>query len=135
MSLATAAATSFHASDPKKDILDLVGSAIERIHLNGTDCLCIAYERPEKTAGGIIRPETASVRKEDPIQGIVALLVKFGPQIEDKLDRFGDRLPQIGDWVAVSRGDVFNFHVGKRVGFTVPVTMIRFVLDDPDLVY
>ena len=64
------------AKDPKKAIPELVGN-LDGIEVIGDMVLVGIYIRPEKTAGGIIRPTIN--KQEDVWQGKVGLVLKWGP--------------------------------------------------------
>lgn len=124
-----------HDNDPRKEIFDIVGADIADIEINGVDVLTIVYERPEKTKSGILLPETSSARSEDRFQGIVALVVKIGPNAHEKADQFKDGvIPQIGDWVIFRTRDSDPFLIGKRTARLIEVQMIKAVVKRPDMV-
>src|ERR1035437_2510835 len=65
-----------NSKDPKQAIIDTIGD-LSGVEVIGDLVLIGIYIRPEKTAGGIIRP-TANVQ-EDVWQGKVGLVLKWGP--------------------------------------------------------
>jgi hypothetical protein len=106
----------WHHDDPeqaRKEILSAVGD-ISWLQLFGSQVLLGDYMRPVVTRGNIITPDSA--QNEDVFQGTVGMILAIGPQawrassinqgasldeIVDKGDeeRFGGRLPEIGEWV------------------------------------
>lgn len=71
----------------------------DRNKLHGTDVLMATYVEPEKTAGGIIRPQ--SNINEARFQGKLGLVLKLGPTAfkYDGQYEFEGEPPQIGDYV------------------------------------
>src|ERR1700742_479098 len=95
------------AADPKQAILDSVGD-LSDLHLTKDDILIGTFFRPEKTAGGIIRPD--SDVSEDAWQGKVGLILKLGPtafvDAPDYSFVWDDTGPfKVGDWVVYKIGD------------------------------
>jgi len=97
------------ADDPKKAIQSTLKGALDKIELLHSKVLVALYIAPEKTKGGIIRPD--SNVKEDVWQGMVGLVVKKGPIafVDDDENRFGGANVEVGEWVAFTPGD------GRRV--------------------
>src|SRR5215475_2443467 len=62
------------AQDPRQALIDAVD--VSEIETCGENLLVATYIRPERTRGGIIRPE--SNIKEDEFQGNVGLVVQVG---------------------------------------------------------
>lgn len=135
MAVQSATIEVIHDKDPKRVIFDAVKGYVDDIEVNGVDILTVVYERPEKTVGGIIMPETSSARNEDKYQGIVALVVKTGPNIEKHAERFKDgKVPQVGDWVMYRTRDSDPFLMGKRTARLIEVQMVRAIVKRPDMV-
>lgn len=90
--------------------------------------LVATYFRPEKTAGGIIRPDD-NIR-EDEYQGKVGLAVKLGPA-QDVTDGF----ISTGDWVVYSIKDGWSVTVNGMACRLVPLERIRMKVSDPSVVF
>ncbi len=122
-----------HDTDPKREIFDAVKSYLEDIDINGVDILTVVYIRPEKTKGGIIL--TKSYRDEDRFQGIVALVVKVGPNVDKYKEQFKDgNIPKVGDWVMYRTRDSDPFLMGERTARLVEVQMVKAIINRPDIV-
>ena len=133
-----------HTGDPAKEIHTKLGGAHNDYRVCGVDVLLAIYQRPEKSAGGIIL--TDNVKGEDLYQGKVGLVLKVGPLVNDKnkdlYQWFGGKLPKEGDWVVVRVGDTYAFDMtsGSSVRDKVPcrtveARQIRGIASHPDLVW
>lgn len=125
-----------HADDPAREITAKVRDAAEKIELvNPYEVLVAIYERPNKTASGIIL--TDRYRGEDIWQGKVGFVLKVGPLAfsKDETHRWGDRVPQIGDWIAFRGSDSWQFILGEQNCRIVEDRFVRLILEEPDLVY
>jgi len=123
-----------HADDPKKAILDEIGS-IDDINVFNNQILVAIYMRPEKTKSGIIL--TDDTRSEDRYQGKVGLVLKKGATafVDPDNKWFVDTNVEIGDWVyfRVTDGWSVNVHgVSCRV---LEDTDIRGSIQYPDSVW
>lgn len=112
---------------------------VNGIHLLRNRVLVASFIRPEKTSGGIIRPD--AVREEDKWQGKAGLILAAGPsafdfeEIEIAEDRGFTReeaqamhnIPKIGDWVFFRGSDTWDsgLQVAPGVG-----AHCRFIFDD-----
>lgn len=90
-----------HKDDPAKVIWDKLkeGGGIDDVALYHNNILVAVYQRPEKTAGGIIITEKA--RGEDVFTGVVGLVIKKGPlafKSDEQVDFAGQDV-EIGQWV------------------------------------
>lgn len=108
------------ASDPKQALLDAVGD-LSTFDIFHNQILVAIYVRPEKTAGGIIRPQ-GNV-EEDEYQGKVGLVVKKGPSafLDNEDDDFQGQNVNEGDWVV--------FRVGDGWQLTIRDTACRILTD------
>lgn len=108
------------ASDSKQALLDAVGD-LNGIELFHNQILVAIYVRPEKTAGGIIRPGMNV--QEDEYQGKVGLVVKKGPSafLDNDEEDFQGQNVTIGDWVV--------FRVGDGWQLTIRDTACRILTD------
>lgn len=103
----------WHHDDPneaRQEILKALGD-ISWIRLVGSQVLLASYMRPVKTRGGFI--SGTQEQGEDIFQGTVGMVVAIGPQawratttveetereIPGDEERFGGRLPRLGDWI------------------------------------
>jgi co-chaperonin GroES (HSP10) len=88
------------AADPKRALLEAVGelASIEVFH---NLVLVATYIEPEKTAGGIIKPDRTLA--ENRFQGKAALVLQLGPLAfrDDGGAHFGGVTIKVGDWVMV----------------------------------
>lgn len=119
------------AKNPKLALINALGD-ISREQVLADLVLVATYIRPEKTAGGIIRPEDNI--KEDEFQGKVGLIVKTGPQATE----YEDETPatcQVGDWV------VYDIKAGWAITMNgvpcrlVPYSRLRMKVSGPNLVF
>ena len=120
--------------DPKKTILDALGN-LSGIRVIRSDwCLVAIYVRPEKTAGGIIRP-TVNVQ-EDIWQGKAGLLLKLGPNaFRDEQGELYEVRADVGDWVQFDVNEARPVQFGGVACRWVKDINIFAVLDDPNIVY
>lgn len=65
-----------HVDDPREQLRAKIGD-LTHFEVFHNKVLCAIYIAPEKTAGGIIRPQTNI--DEDKHQGKIGLIVKIGP--------------------------------------------------------
>lgn len=122
---------------------------VQGIQLLRNRVLVASFIRPEKTSGGIIRPD--AVREEDKWQGKAGLILAVGPsafefpEIVDDIDQVRQEkgcvtredisiikyerhnLPRIGDWVFFRGSDTWDsgLQVAPGVG-----AHCRFIFDD-----
>lgn len=122
---------------------------VRGIQLLRNRVLVASFIRPEKTSGGIIRPD--AVREEDKWQGKAGLILAVGPsafefpEIVDDIDQVRQEngcvtrenisiikyerhnLPRIGDWVFFRGSDTWDsgLQVAPGVG-----AHCRFIFDD-----
>lgn len=101
--------------------------------------LVATYIRPEKTSGGIIRPD--ATREEDKWQGKAGLILAVGPDafnFEEVREEVADgmaeedararhNIPKVGDWVFFRGSDTWDsgLQVAPGVG-----AHCRFIFDD-----
>ena len=121
--------------DPKQVIWDAMKGQIDRIQPTSGDVIICVYERPKKTRGNLIIPDTASRVSEDKFQGVVGLIVKTGPDYGKHQRALGlDKMPAVGDWVAFNNRDCIAFTLGKRAMRLLEGHFIRMLLSDPDAI-
>lgn len=118
----------------KKDIIDEIGD-ISGIKLIGAQVLVGTFERPGKTAGGVLIPDSA--KKEDQYQGKVGLVIALGPKAFDRdwQKAFGDSVPKIGDWVSFSVYESKMQNVNGKPCRMMRDDVIRSIVEHPELVY
>lgn len=111
-----------HTGDPREQLLKAVGD-VSGVDIFHNQVLCAVYIAPEKTAGGIIRPQTNV--DEDKYQGKVGLILKLGPRAftSDATWQWPEDMG-VGDWVF--------YRVSDTVGVTVNGQLCR-VIDDVDV--
>lgn len=126
--------------DPKKALLDSVGD-ISGFKPTLNLVLVATYIGPEKTRGGIIRPDRSII--EDRFQGKVGLVLAKGPIAfqNDGATNFGGLEPSVGDWVVYRPADALElFFRYEDSGEGTPCrliedTLIKGILQDPALIY
>jgi len=91
------------ATNPKRAIQELAGD-LSDFKIFGDRVLVGIYARPEKTKGGIIRPDAN--KEEDIWQGKAGLVLKMGGDaFRDENGVFYEEHAEIGDWVVCFIGD------------------------------
>lgn len=115
------------AANPRLALIKAVGD-LSQEHLASGLVLVATYIRPEKTAGGIIRP--IDNIKEDEFQGKVGLIVKMGPDCDDE-----EALCATGDWVVYSIKDGWAVTVNGTACRLIPFDRIRMKISNPDVVF
>lgn len=118
-------------SDPRQAIIDAVGD------LSGIDVLSDlvlvgTYIRPEKTAGGIIRPKDNIA--EDEHQGKVGLVLKAGPQafFEYANGETDDGAnAKLHTWVVYQAANTWKFQLNGVACSIVPYERLRLRVADP----
>lgn len=118
------------AKDPKKAIPELVGN-LDGIEVIGEMVLVGIYIRPEKTAGGIIRPTIN--KQEDVWQGKVGLVLKLGPDAykNPETGHLYDQRVEPGDWCVFKVGDGWSLHINDYPCRLVRDVAIRLKIQDP----
>lgn len=129
---------SSHAEDPRQVLLDKYSEIIKTIPVHGPSLLVAIYRRPEKTAGGIIRPDSSL--DEDIYQGKVGLVLKAGPYPADEGDMkfFDGKLPDVGDWVVFRASEGISFGLLDKKGdcrFLKDRRSVWMTIPDPELVW
>jgi len=91
------------SADPAQTIRKMAGD-LSGFEVFGDRVLIGIYVRPEKTKGGILRPDTN--KEEDVYQGKVGLVLKWGP--DAFVDEDGNKYEQVvkpGEWGVFFIGD------------------------------
>ena len=126
------------AATPAEDILKRLAGFQDEIKVFGANVLVAIFVRPEKTRGGIIRPD--KVREEDLYQGKVGLVIAMGPLafVEDPARGvvFPDGcLAELGDWVIVRGSDSWQIRINDVDCRMMSDVAIRGTTPDPEKVY
>ena len=119
------------AANPKLALISAVGD-LTREEVLSDLVLVATYIRPEKTAGGIIRP--IDNIKEDELQGKVGLILKMGPQATE----YTDDTPatcQVGDWVVYDIKAGWAVTINEVACRLVPYARLRMRISSPDVVF
>ncbi len=118
------------ATDPKQALMDAVGdlSGFDIFH---NQILVAIYVRPERTSGGIIRPE-GNVG-EDEYQGKVGLVVKKGPTafLNTEEEDFQGQNVEVGDWVVFRVGDGWQLTIRDTACRILSDRTIRMRIKNP----
>lgn len=121
------------AKDPKQAIFDSVASHLHGIDIIGDMVLVGTYIRPEKTAGGIIRPETN--KQEDVWQGKVGVVLKWGPDaFRNEEGEVYEQAAGVGEWVVFKVGDGWSFNLNGYPCRLVRDANIRMIVKNPDVI-
>lgn len=95
------------------------------------------YMGPEKTAGGIIRPD--SNRDEDKWQGKVGVVIKKGVMAFQSNERDGTEFygqdVQIGDWVVYRISDGFPIDINGVHCRLIEDVHVKGRVSDPTMIY
>ena len=125
------------AKDAKKAVFQAVAGYLDEVQMMFNGVLIAVYIRPEKTSGGVLRPDENIT--EDIWQGKEGLVLKLGPDafVDDPgAGRvFGEQRVDVGDWVAARINDSWQLdlnHVPCRI---VDDVNIRLRLAKPGMVF
>lgn len=118
------------AADPKQALLDAVGD-LSNYDIFHNQILVATYVRPEKTAGGIIRP--GQNVDEDEYQGKVGLVVKVGPSafLDNEENDFQGQSISVGDWVVYRTGDGWQLTIRDTACRILTDRTIRLRIKNP----
>lgn len=122
------------AVDSKQAILDKSGD-LSTIEVLGNMVLLGVYIRPERTAGGIIRPDMN--KEEDLWQGKVGLVLKVGPWAfvdDDNYKFFGSKF-DIGDWGVFKIGDAWPVSINGYPCKLVRDSDLKLKVSDPNSIF
>lgn len=123
-----------HAEDPRVTVKKELGD-ISGVEIFNNQVLVAVYERPTKTAGGIILAD--QTRDEDKSQGKVGLIVKMGPDAFHDSDGkwFRGVGMNIGDWVVFRPSDGWPVTINKKMCRVLEDIHVRARVDRPDRVW
>lgn len=125
-----------HEKDPGESIVEAIGKeAIEAYDILHNLVVVGVYEAPEKTAGGIIRPD--AVKKEDIWQGVAGYVLKAGPAAfkDDEHNKFYGKSVSAGDWVVYRPGDCWLSSINGKPVRIIEDAKIKAKIPHPDLVF
>lgn len=126
--------TLLHEKDPGDVIKDAVGdlTGFEVFH---NLILIGIYKAPEKTAGGIFRPESS--KKEDVFQGVVGHVLKVGPAAfkDDENNKFYGVEVKEGDWIVYRPSDTWMTSVNGQECRVLEDAKVKARVAHPDLVF
>jgi len=129
-----------HTIDPAKEIYDKIGmkkpGELPNFKMMGNRVLLGIYNRPEKTAGGIIITETT--RAEERYQGKAALVLMLGPTAFVSDDHFvfaEEGKVAVGDWVSLSVTDGRAIRINGQDCRIIRDQDISMKIASPDSVY
>ncbi len=122
-----------NSDDPKTAIIQAIGN-LDGIEIFGDMVLLAIYIRPEKTKGGILRPQ--SNVEEDIWQGKVGLVLKWGPDafVDPESGNLYDQVAQEGDWCVFKVGDAWSMTIQGVACRLVRDVNIRMKVKDPQAV-
>jgi hypothetical protein len=118
------------AQDTKQAIIDAVGD-LSGIDVFNDLVLLGTYIRPEKTAGGIIRPKDNV--DEDEHQGKVGLVLKVGPGANSdwENDQEAGQNAMLHTWVVFQTANTWKFQLNGVACSIVPYERLRMRVADP----
>lgn len=121
------------SADPKNGIQKAVGD-LSKVSLFSGRVLVGIYIAPEKTAGGILRPQ--SNIQEDRWQGVVGLVLKKGAMafVDDESAKFHGQDVSVGDWVTFRPGDAKRIQINGVDCRIIEDVVIDMVIESPDIV-
>jgi co-chaperonin GroES (HSP10) len=121
--------------EAKAHILKSTAEALKGVTVLYNQVLVAIYIRPERTAGGIIRPGQNVT--EDVWQGKSGLVLKCGPNAfeDDEGFSFHGQKAEIGDWIVFKVGDAWSVQIGGFACRLVQDSNIRMKVTDPNVVF
>ena len=113
----------------KKAVLDNIGD-LKDFSVLSSNVLVATYVKPEKTAGGIIIPDTS--KDEDRWQGKVGLVLKIGESAfkYDGAFEYEGTKPKIGDYVVFHTSDSREIGVNGFSCRFIDSSLIRMVIPE-----
>lgn len=93
------------------------------------------YSEPEKTAGGVILPD--SRRNEAEFQGKVGLILAIGPMAyqDDGGRWFQGRKPVVGDWIVIRASDGWRLDLYGVQCRLFDDTLTRMIIPHPEAIW
>lgn len=122
------------SDNPKLAIIKAVGD-LSKVEVMFDLVLVGVYIRPEKTAGGIIRPD--SNVGEDEWQGICGLVLKKGPTafVDDEYTKYDGQDIAVGDWIVFTVGDAKSIRFNGAPCRYLRANQIRMKIPTPEMVF
>jgi len=123
-----------HDKDPKDALLEAIGD-LSGYELAPSKILVGIYQRPEKTAGGIII--TPKTKDEDIYQGVVGLVLKLGPGCfeDDDVNKFHGFNVKVGDWIEYKPSDTEKVSVKGVMCRRLSDVLVKAKISEPDLIF
>lgn len=123
-----------HDKDPKSDILEKIGD-LSGYELAPSKVLVGIYQRPEKTAGGIIL--TTKTKDEDIYQGVVGLVLAIGPGAfeDDDVNKFHGFKVNVGDWIEYKVSDTEKVGINGVLCRRLPDVLVKAKIANPDQIF
>jgi co-chaperonin GroES (HSP10) len=118
------------ATDPRKAIQTIVGD-LSGFDVIGDRVLVGIFMRPEKTKGGIFRPDAN--KEEDVWQGKVGLVLKWGPDAfkNPETGEVYDQAVNVGEWGVFFVGDGRPMQVNEMPCRVIKDTSFVAKIQDP----
>ena len=122
------------SKNPKLEIIKLLGNLAD-VNVKFNMVLLATYFRPEKTAGGIIRPDAN--KAEDEWQGKVGLVMKLGPKAyqDDADTAFEGEKVEVGEWAVYKIGDTWSLNINGYPCRMIKDSSIKMTVTDPNIVF
>lgn len=122
-----------HEADPKQTLLEKVGD-VSGARVFHNQVLMAVYIAPEKTKGGIIRPQTNV--DEDKYQGKLGLIIKLGPKalVSDAKWEWPEDLG-LHSWVFFKISDTFAVTINGQACRMIDDVDIKGDIDQPDIIW
>lgn len=122
------------SKNPKLEIIKLIGD-LSTVDIKFNMVLLATYFRPERTAGGIIRPDEN--KSEDEWQGKVGLVMKLGPKayVDDDETAFEGEKVQTGEWAVYKIGDTWSLNINGYPCRMIRDSSIKMTVKDPNMVF
>lgn len=114
------------AKDKKKSLIEEVGD-ISQVEVFGENLFIATYIGAERTAGGILLPQSKIAENE--VQGNIGLVVKLGMGFENPND--GELFHR---WVMFGYNDGLRFHYNGVHCRIMNIDRIRAIVPDPSKV-
>lgn len=123
-----------NSKNPKMDIMKHIGD-LSNVDIKFNMVLMATYFRPQKTAGGIIRPDTNV--QEDEWQGKVGLVLKMGSLAyqDDAETQFQGEKVNVGDWAVYKIGDTWSVNINGYPCRMIRDSSIKMTVKDPNIVF
>lgn len=122
--------------DFKNRVNAILKDTLPDLTLMGSNVLTATWVEPEKTAGGIIKPQRSVA--ESRFQGTVGLILKCGQTAfkytDGRYDWEGPK-PAVGDWAVFRFSDARETFLRGVSCQTIADELIYFTVSDPNAVF